>query len=97
MIDARLPLRVTLDDEANAAYIYLVEAIAPAGDHLASAERALAGPTDVDAVDQVAMTLDQVDEMLDRYERALTEDGFRLPYSPRQARSATSGGAEQPS
>ncbi len=31
MIDARVPARVTLDDEANAAYIYMVGDLAPSG------------------------------------------------------------------
>jgi len=73
------------------------DTLASLRDHLARAERTLYDHTDVDAVDHIGLALDQIDEMLDRYERALTEHGLQRPYDIRRPRSGTSGGAEQQS
>src|SRR2546430_192924 len=52
--------------------------------HVANAARLLGG---ADAGDELAIALDEIDAMLDHYERVLMANGLRRPYPERQPRT----------
>lgn len=56
-------------------------------EHVANAARLLAGPDGGgEALGQLGIALDDLDAMLDRYERVLDANGLRRPYAARQRR-----------